>query len=299
MEASQKQWTIKNLLDWLVPYFDQHQLDSPRLMAEILLSHVLNMQRIELYTRFDEVVKPVLLKELRVLVKRASSHEPIQYLTGRAWFYSLPLTVNSSVLIPRPETEMLVEKAVDYLRGCDKVCQVLDLCTGSACVPIAAAKNTKDTFFTATDISEDALAVADVNVNAHDLSDRIRLLKGDVFGAVVEGLDEVVKFDLITANPPYVTTCEYENLDENVKNHEPAHALAGGEDGLDVYRKIASDIGEFLNPDSAVILETSPVTGESVVELLNSTGFFAEIKLEKDRSGEDRLIVARSKSSRS
>ncbi len=296
MAESQKQWTIKNLLDWLVPYFSEHELESPRLMAEILLSHVLDMQRIELYTRFDQIVNQRLLTDLRVLVKRAASHEPIQYLTGKAWFYSLPLTVNSSVLIPRPETELLVEKATDYLRLCDKAAYVLDLCTGSGCVPIAIAKNTVNTEFVGVDISEDAVKVADINVKAHNLSDRIKLLKGDLFEPINEDLDQGCKFDLITANPPYVTSGEYEGLDANVKNYEPAEALMAGDDGLDVYSKIASDIVDFLKPDSAVILETSPATAESAAELLNSTGFFAEIKLEKDRAGQERLIQATAKS---
>lgn len=273
-------------------YFTENKIDAPRLSAELLLSHILSCQRIELYTDFDKIVNPTKLQELRALVKRGSQHEPIAYLVGRCEFYSLRIKVNSSCLIPRPETELLVERGMDFLRRRQGEQAVLDLCTGSGCIAIALAKNYPNCHITATDISDDALSIADENIKAHDLADRIHLMSGDLFDPIIEGLDEA-KFDLIVCNPPYVTSAEMETLDKNVKDYEPHTALHAGKEGLDVYRRIFAQVDKFLKPDAALILEIGYTQGKAVQQLLEETSEFQKITVEKDPSNKDRIVTAK------
>ncbi|MCD6395505.1 MAG: peptide chain release factor N(5)-glutamine methyltransferase [Planctomycetes bacterium] len=286
-----EQWTIQKLLDWMNGYFTEKTVDAPRLTAELLLCHVLGCQRIELYTNFDRVVDQARLARLRELVKRCAEHEPVAYLVGRCEFYSLAIKVNKSCLIPRPETELLVERAVDFLRARQTTAAVLDLCTGSGCVAIAIAKNVADCSLTATDVSDDALSIANANIKTHALAERIRLLCGDLFDPIVAGLDET-GFDLIVSNPPYVSAAEFETLDKNVRDYEPRQALYGGIDGLDVYRRIAEKIDPFLKPDGALILEIGYAQGPAIRQLLEQTALFKNIKVEKDHSNNDRIVTA-------
>ena len=286
-----EQWTIKKLLDWMTSFFTEKGIDAPRLSAELLLSHVLSCQRIELYTTFDKIVDPTKLHELRALVKRCAEHEPVAYLVGRCEFYSMQIKVNSSCLIPRPETELLVERGIDFLRRREGEQVVLDLCTGSGCIAIAIAKNFPGCHVTATDISDEALSIADENIKAHNLVDRIRLMSGDLFDPIIEGLDEA-KFDLIVCNPPYVTTAEMETLDKNVKDYEPHSALHAGPKGLDIYRRIFAQVDTFLKPNAALILEIGYAQGKTVRQLLEETTTFEQIAVEKDRSDNDRIVTA-------
>ena len=285
-------WTIKKLLDWVSGYFADKGVDAPRLSAELLLCHVLGLERIQLYTLFDRAVDPPQLAALRALVKRAGEHEPVAYLVGRCEFYSLPLTITPDCLIPRPETEGLVEKAVHFLRQRQGTQQVLDLCTGSGCIAAAIAKNTKDANIIATDISDAALKVAAENIEKLKLTEKVRLLCGDLFDPIIEGLD-AAKFDLIVSNPPYVSEIEYESLDKNVKDYEPAHALLAGADGLDVYKRIAEKVDDFLKPDGVLMMEIGYAQGKAIRELLEQTGIFKTITTEKDFANNDRIAIAK------
>jgi len=293
-------WTIQKLLNWITEYLTNKNVDSPRLSAELLLSHVLELKRIELYTQFDKTVAKQQLDQLHDLVKRAGRHEPIAYLTGKTKFYSLQLKVSPDCMIPRPETELLVERAIEFLRKRTAAQFVCDLCTGCGCVAVAIAKNFPDVRIIATDISDTALAVAAVNIEKHQLKDRIELLCGDLFDPVVPQLDvdkpalsEAEGFDLIVCNPPYVSRAEFEKLDRNVRDYEPRLALFAGEDGLDIYRRILERADQFLKPDAALMLEIGYAQGQAVKELLEQTGIFAEIKIEKDLHNNDRIAIAR------
>jgi len=285
-------WTIKKLLEWVSGYFADKGVDAPRLSAELLLCDVLGLERIQLYTLYDRVVAPPQLTQLRALVKRAGEHEPIAYLVGRCEFYSLPLTITPDCLIPRPETEGLVEKAVHFLRERTGSQHVLDLCTGSGCIAAAIAKNVKEARVVATDISDAALKVAAANMEKLGLGETVRLLCGDLFDPIIEALDDG-RFDLIVSNPPYVSEAEYAALDKNVKDYEPAHALLAGADGLDVYQRIAEKVDEFLKPDGAVMMEIGYAQGPAVRELLEATGIFKTITIEKDFANNDRIAIAR------
>jgi release factor glutamine methyltransferase len=308
-------WTVQKLLNWVTQYLTEKGIDSPRLSAELLLSNIVGLKRIELYTQFDRVVQQEQLGRLRDLVKRAGQNEPIAYLVGRTEFYSLEINVTPDCMIPRPETELLVERAIEFLRtrkwhglaarentakpvssGGEGLAVppqfVCDLCTGSGCIAVAIAKNFTNARIIATDICDAALAVAAENIKKHQLGERISLLCGDLFDPIISGLD-VNQFDLIVCNPPYVSTAEYEMLDKNVKDYEPKKALLAGVDGLDIYYRVIEKAGRFLKSDGALMLEIGYAQGPAVKELLEKTGVFHGIKIEKDFHNNDRIVTAR------
>lgn len=287
-----KQWTIQKLLNWVTEYFTDKDIDSPRLSTELLLSYVLGLQRIELYTNFDSIVSKENLEELHELVKRCAEHEPVEHLTGKTQFFSLELKVTPDCLIPRPETELLAERAIEFLRkriGRQYLC---DLCTGCGCIAVVIAKNFAAAEIIATDISDAALKIAAQNVKTHGLTERIKLLCGDLFEPIISELD-AAQFDLIVCNPPYVSSAEFEALDKKVKDYEPKTALFAGVDGLDVYRRIAQRVDEFLKPDGALMLEIGYAQGPAVKQLLKQAGCFAEIIIEKDFNNNDRVVTAK------
>lgn len=284
-------WTIQKLLNWTAEYLTDKGVDSPRLSADLLLSHTLGLKRIDLYTQFDKQVPQQQLNMLHDLVKRAGLHEPVAYLTGMTEFYSLELDITADCLIPRPETELLVQRAIEYLRTRSGIQYVCDLCTGSGCIAVAIAKNFPEARVTATDISSAALAIAARNVEKHRLNEQIRMLCGDLFEPIIQQLD-VNQFDLIVCNPPYVSTGEYEKLDKNVKDYEPESALLAGADGMDVYRRIIEKVYEFLKPSAALILEIGYSQGPAVRKLLEQNCDWAEIKIEKDPNDNDRIVTA-------
>jgi release factor glutamine methyltransferase len=290
--TSNDAWTIQKLLKWVTDYLTAKGIESPRLSAELLLSHVLGLKRIELYTQFDKQVPQHQLDNLHELVKRAGLHEPVAYLTGKTEFYSLELDITADCMIPRPETELLVQRAIEFLRTRSGIQYVCDLCTGSGCIAVAIAKNFPDARVTATDISAAALEVAARNIEKHQLKERVRLLCGDLFEPIIQQLD-VSQFDLIVCNPPYVSTAEYEKLEQNVKDYEPEFALLAGEDGLDVYKRIMLKVYEFLKPGAALMLEIGYAQGPAVREMLEQIEVFAEIKIEKDYHNNDRVVTAR------
>jgi release factor glutamine methyltransferase len=285
------EWTIQKLLSWITDYFTDKAIESPRLMAELLISHVLGLKRIDLYVQFERIVEKQQLEQLHGLVKRAGNNEPIQYLAGKTEFYSMEFSIRKGCLIPRPETELLVERAIEFLRakGGDRL--VCDLCTGSGCIGIAIAHNYKQAKVIATDICEDALKIAAENIEKYKLQQQVHLLCGDLFEAIVEPLDSG-QFDMIVCNPPYVSDIEYEQLEANVKEYEPSKALRAGVDGLDVYRRIISDVDQFLKPAGQLMLEIGYKQGDAVRRMLEESQIFTNIKIEKDFHDNDRIVSA-------
>ena len=288
------EWTIQKLLNWTTEYLTGKGVDAPRLSAELLLSNVLGLKRIELYTQYNRMVEQEHLARLRELVKRAGQHEPVAYLVGRAEFYSIEFEVTPDCLIPRPETELLVQRSIELLRLRAGPHQVCDLCTGCGVIAVAIAKNVPDAKVIATDLSEAALGVAAKNVRKYGLDDRVELLRGDLYEPLIPQLD-MAPFDLIVCNPPYVSAAEYEKLEKNVKDYEPRTALYGGEDGLELYRRIAEQVGRFLDSDGALLLEIGYEQGPAVRALLEQTGLFEIIKVDKDLSSHDRIVMAQRK----
>jgi len=285
-------WTIQKLLNWTTKHLTDKGVDSPRLSAELLLGHIVGLKRIELYTHFDKPVGKQQLDKLRDLLERASQQEPIAYIIGKTEFYSLELNITADCMIPRPETELLVERAIEFLRKRTGKQFVCDLCTGSGCIAVAIAKDFPDAEIIATDISDAALSIAAKNVEKYQLNNRIKLLCGDLFAPIVPQLD-IDRFDLIVCNPPYVSSDEFEKLGKNVKDYEPRSALFAGDDGLDIYRRIIEKVDIFLKPDAALMLEIGYSQGQAVKELLEQAGCFGEITIEKDFHNNDRVAIAK------
>ena len=285
-------WTIQKLLNWTAGYLSERGVESARLSAELLLSHVLGLKRIELYTKFDRLVAKEQLDKLHDLVKRAGQNEPIAYLVGKSEFYGLELNVTAECMIPRPETELLVERAIKLLRTRTGRQLVCDLCTGCGCIAVAIAKNFGNAKIVATDICDAALAAAASNVEKHNLKDRIELLCGDLFDPLVPQLD-TGKFDLIVCNPPYVSIAEFEKLPVNIKDYEPRKALLAGADGLDIYRRICEKVDTFLKPDAVLMLEIGYSQGQALRGLLEQADCFSEITIEKDLNNNDRIAIAK------
>ena len=194
-------------------------------------------------------------------------------------FADAPLSLRSQVL--------LVERAIEFLRTRNGEQTVCDLCTGSGCIAITIAVNYTNSKVIATDISEQALAIASANAQLNKVTGKISFLQGDLLTPLSEE-----KFDLITCNPPYVTEEEYEKLDANVKDHEPKAALVAGADGLDHYRALAESVEKFLKPDALLIMEIGYQQGQSVKELFEKTSCFSQVTLEKDFAGNDRIVSA-------
>jgi release factor glutamine methyltransferase len=285
-------WTIQKLLNRTVKHFTEKGIDAPRLSAELLLSYVTGLKRIDLYTQFDTVVSKEQLEQMHKLVERASQDEPLAYIVGKTEFYSLELEITPDCMIPRPETELLVERAIEFLRTRSGKQLVCDLCTGSGCIAVAVAKNYLDAEIIATDISDAALKTAARNIERCQLQGRIKLLCGDLFEPIVPELD-TGKFDLIVCNPPYVSAAEFEKLNKNVKDYEPRSALFAGDDGLDIFRRIIEKADNFLKPDAAIMLEVGYRQGRAVEELLEERGCFGQIAIEKDFDGNGRIVTGK------
>jgi release factor glutamine methyltransferase len=276
-------WTTTKLLEWMEQYFAGKGVDAPRLTAEMLLSHVLNMKRIELYMHFEKPVAQEKLDTLRQMVKEVGEHKPVAYIVGYREFYSLRMNVRQGCLIPRPETEMLVQHSIDLIRR-NGITRVLDLCTGSGCIAAAIAHNCPEVAIYASDISQKALETARENVENHSLKN-ITITESDLFENI-EG-----KFELIVSNPPYIKTDEIQKLDKNVSAYEPLEALDGGADGLEVYRKITKELSDHLEKQGSVIFEIGFDQNEAVTKLLEEQAFI-DVKAYKDTAGKWRMVTA-------
>lgn len=229
-----------------------------------------------------------LLKKYWSLLKRRAKGEPVAYITGKKEFWSLELEVSPDVLIPRPETEILVEHAISILKEVERPF-ILDIGTGSGAIAIALAKEIKDAFIWATDISEGALKIAGKNAKRHNVEDRIYFLKGDLFNAIK---DKNRKFHLIISNPPYVSEREYEELPKEIRDWEPKIALFGGEDGLSIIRRLVRDSLPFLYQGGYLLIEISPQQVNKVKRIIEETGQFDSIEPIRDYSGRFRAINA-------
>ena len=288
VEQSTRTWNVLELLNWTQGYFTRSGLYAARLAAEVLLAHVLGCERISLYTRFDYQPVPAELAEFRRLIERAARREPIAYLVGEKEFYSLRLKVTPDVLIPRPETEILVEQAVGYLRRLGRACTVWDVCTGSGCVAVAVATNVAKASVLATDISQPAVALAEENAAAQKLTARIRCRQADLLD-LPSDCSNMSPFDVLTCNPPYVA--ETDEVAPEVA-YEPSSALYAGEDGLAWIRPLTRQAAEFISPGGALAMEFGCGQADVVRNLLAAAGQFAEPKIIRDRQGIERAAVA-------
>jgi len=281
---SEQPWTVRRVLGWTTQHFEKLGLDSPRLTAELLLAHVLHTSRVRLYTDLDRPLEAGELAAYRGLIARRAAGEPTSYLTGTREFYGRTFAVDPRVLVPRPETELLVEAVLQAVPR-DAEIRVLDLCTGSGCVGITLALERPRFRVLATDTSPGAVEVARANAAALGPADRFEARLGDLL-APVEGEPP---FDVVVANPPYVPTGELPTLSPEVRR-EPPLALDGGADGLDVVRRIAEEAPRRLVPGGLLALEIGDGQGPAVHSLLEAAGY-GSVRIERDLARHDRLAL--------
>jgi release factor glutamine methyltransferase len=283
-------WTIGRLLQWTTDYLKQHGAETPRLDAEVLLAHARGCQRIALYTAFDEPAGDDLRTKFRSLVKERAEGKPVGYLVGHREFYSMSFQVTPDVLIPRPETELLVVRLLDIAkeRGAGQPISIADVGTGSGIIAVVAAKRLPHAKVTAIDASRPALEVARSNAQSPGIADRVEWIESDLFAAV--RTEQI--FDIIASNPPYVSEEEYEKLAKTVKDFEPVGALVAGPRGVEVIERLIPQAAERLNPGGSLLLETSPMVEPAVRSLVESDGRFTAVSSIKDLAGHPRVVQA-------
>ncbi|HZJ84802.1 MAG TPA: peptide chain release factor N(5)-glutamine methyltransferase [Syntrophomonadaceae bacterium] len=277
-------WKISDLLSWTTNYFNQKGIDSPRLEAEVLLARVLSRDRVYLYANFDQPVGSVERERFREFIQRRLAGEPSAYIVGYKEFMSLNFKVNSSVLIPRPDTEVLVESVVEVAPQ-SKGIKICDVGTGAGTIAVSLAYYLPNAIIYATDISKEALAIA--KENALNNGVEVNFSQGDLLRPV----QEAGEFEIITANLPYIAAEEYEGLDIEVRDFEPKMALLAEGDGLDLYRQLIPAALNLLSDGGFLFFEISSGQGKSALELAKE--YFAEAELRQDYAGRDRLIKAR------
>ena len=310
--------TVLDVIQHSTRYLAGKAVESPRLQGELLLAHVLKLPRLQLYLKFDQVLDKADVAAARELVQRRGRREPLQHILVSANFCGLDLWVTPDVLIPRPETELLAERAVAFLKmrqgretgqaqgGADvrrlesmqpadedqrrltSTATVLDLGTGSGCLSIHLAHEVPLARVTTVDISPAALTVARENARRHGVNGRIEFLEGDGFNPLAPGR----RFDLIVSNPPYIPSAEIETLEPEVRDHDPRPALDGGTDGLDFYRRIAAEAPHWLKPDGKLMLELGHDQADAVREICERQMWIVEA-VEPDYSRIPRILIAR------
>ena len=285
-------WTIIRTVNWTTQYFSEKGIDSPRLNAEVLLAYALKTDRLDLYLNHDKPLTKNERKNYKELIRRRIKREPLQYITGRQEFYSLNFEVSKGVLIPRPETEILVEEALKIFSPQnyrDTAVHILDLATGSGVIAITLATELQQAVILATDISDAALRVARKNAEVHKVDKQITFLKGDLFCPVKDRREH---FNLVISNPPYIPAAEFKDLQPEVRDFEPRIALDGSEEGLCFYRRILSEVARYLSKDGWLMLEVGKDQADRVCEIVESTRDFFLPSITKDLSGIERVIKA-------
>lgn len=271
-------------------YLDSHGSESPRLDAELLAAHALALRRIDLYLQFDHPLDEAQLAAIRALVRRRGEGEPVAHITGTREFHGRPFTVTPDVLIPRPETESLVQLALAEARrrsADGEGLVIADIATGSGCIAVTLAAELPGATVLATDISPAALAVAGANVAANAVADRVELVLGS-WARPLEGREA----DLVVSNPPYVASAQLARLARDVRDHEPALALDGGADGLDAYRELLPSVATLLRPDGWLAVEVDIDAAEQVAAIaLAACGPDASTAIHPDLSGRPRVVT--------
>lgn len=290
---SPKTWTINELLKVTADYLKKKEIDSPRLSAEILLAHQLNMSRVKLYLHFDQPLDDREVAGYRALIKRRLDREPIQYITGIQEFWSLDFMVGPQLMIPRPESELLVEQVVAFCKEErlpeNKSPLILDLGTGSGALAISLARELEGAFIWATDISRGALELARLNATKHGVEERIEFRLGDLWESFE---DQDLRFDVILSNPPYIASEAIDCLPPEVRDHEPRLAFDGREEGTFFIEKIIMDAPGYLKPGGWILVEMDPEQISKAVKLIDTSNRYGRKERVKDYSHRYRVLVA-------
>lgn len=279
-------WTVRSLLAWARDWLAKKGVENPRLDAELLLAHALGCDRVRLYIEVDKPLSAAELARFKPLIQRRAAREPVAYILGVKEFYGRPFEVGPGVFIPRPETELMVQVVLGSLaRG--HPAQVLDLCAGAGPVGVTIAAERPQARVDLVEVSPEAAACA--RRNAEKLAPgRVRVFEGNLYAA----LPGQVRYDVVSANPPYVPTMHGHQLSPDILQHEPHLALFGGEDGLSVMRAVIAGLPAWLAPSGLFVCEIDPSQGEPAAALCRAAGL-AQVRVERDLAGLDRHLVAR------
>lgn len=266
------------MLDWLTAQLEKNEITSPKQNAENIISHVMQMNRLDIYLHLEKKISENQFEEILEIVSRREKHEPLQYILGKTEFYGYKIKVSNSVLIPRPETELLVEKIIQEEKN---IYSILDIGTGSGAIVIALANNLNNIKIDATDISIIALREAKQNAELNNVE--INFFRSDIFENVTN------KYDLIISNPPYISLAEYELLPKEIKEYEPKSALQAENNGLYFYEKILQNAKEYLTELGKIYFEIGYDQAEKITKIAKENGF-SNIQVFKDLNGFDRII---------
>ncbi|MCP5064353.1 MAG: peptide chain release factor N(5)-glutamine methyltransferase [Ignavibacteriae bacterium] len=266
-------------------YLEKKGIESPRINADLLLADILNCKRMDLYLKFDQPLAEEEIHKYREYIARRGKGEPLQYIVGEVEFYGLNFKVNPNALIPRPETEILVENIITNTNGQQNL-RILDIGTGSGNIIVSLVKNIKNSEGVSIDLSEEAIEVAKENSLSQNLETRIAFLKKDVLKDDLEILD---KFDIIVSNPPYVSNDEYNSLQKEITNHEPKNAVTDFGNGLTFYETISEKAKNILQPKGKLYFEVGIGQAEQVQEIMQKNNF-EKVEIVKDYSSIDRIV---------
>lgn len=281
-----KVWTVLEMVRWTTDYLSKRGFDEARLNAELLLSGVLGLKRLDLYLQFDRPLQPEELSEFKARLLRRTRHEPLQYIAGHTEFRRLRLRVDRRVLIPRPETEVLVGEVLAWARGRASL-HAVDIGTGSGAIALSLAGEGPFERVVAVDVSADALELARENHRASAPDLPVEFRQGSVYAPLAGQ-----RFDVVISNPPYVGEQEREQLDPEVREWEPSVALFSGPEGLDLIRELVRDAPGYLRPGGLLALEIGAAQAETVTQLIRATARFSEPVVRPDLAGRDRIILA-------
>ncbi|MBL4700293.1 MAG: peptide chain release factor N(5)-glutamine methyltransferase [Phycisphaeraceae bacterium] len=288
MNSPNQAWTTRRLLNWTTQRFEDRHMDHARLCAEMLLAHVLGVQRIKLYMDMDRPANDLERAAFRDLVERASKDEPVDYLVGHTPFYGLIFKVTPAVLVPRPSTETIIDHVIQHSRATPGFTNpvIADIGTGSGTIAVTLAKNLPDAHIVATDICDEALAIAKENAQKMGVADRIEFHLGNLLEPVLKH-----RFEYIISNPPYIPDHEWEAVEPNVKNYEPHGALRGGVDGLDCIRILIAQAKKVASDPCQLLIEFATSTKLEVLNLATEHGWKNPYVL-ADHERLDRILVA-------
>ena len=277
--------TVLEAIKLSTEYLEKKGIESPRTNAELLLAGILNCKRLDLYLSYDRPLDEDEKQNYRTFISKRGNFEPLQYILGQTEFFGLNFIVNPSVLIPRPETEILVETIINENKHEQNI-TILDIGTGSGNIPVSLAKNITGLSITSIDISEEALKTALQNAELNSVSDKISFIKQNIFDTEVYNLGE---FDIIVSNPPYVEKDEMKNLQKEIINYEPHNAVTDGGDGYKYYKRIAEVSSKLLKPKGKIYFELGIGQSEKVTNILKEHNF-ANVKNIKDYQNINRVI---------
>lgn len=280
-------WTVLRLIRWSAGYLAEKGVESGRLDAEHLLALALDTERLNLYLQFDRPLTSTELAAYKPLLRRRAAREPLQYILGRAAFRELDLRCDTRALIPRPETEGLVDQVLEWARGREDL-EAVDVGTGTGCIALALAQEGPFRRVWAVDLSADALALARENVEGREEADRIQLLRGEGLLALPEGQ----QVDAVVSNPPYIREAERGDLAPEILEHEPHVALFAGADGLEVIDSLVEGAVQRLRPEGLLALEIGVEQGAEVLERIAAQDAFEEARVQRDLSGRQRYVTA-------